>query len=159
MISRRCTRSASTSLPSTTADTGAAPDAGAAWTYLTDTRHIPPKSIVIYGAGVGASVAADLAAKYTPAGLILDGPSEPARKIILADARARIVPGFLITERFDPAETLRSLPVPKLFLDRDGRKSRTSELYQPAALPKEYFELRQNGYEATLRRFLDEVLP
>lgn len=134
-------------------------DAGAAWTYLTDTRHIPPKSIVIYGAGVGASVAADLAAKYTPAGLILDGPSEPARKIILADARARIVPGFLITERFDPAETLRSLPVPKLFLDRDGRKSRTSELYQAAALPKEYFELRQNGYEATLRRFLDEVLP
>jgi uncharacterized protein len=133
-------------------------DGDAAWTYLTDTRHIAAQQIVIYGVDVGASVAADVAAKHAPAGLILDGPSEPASKVIGADARARIVPGWLETERFDPEETLRGLAVPKLFLDRDVANSRTSELYKAAADPKEYFELRQRGYEAALARFLDEVL-
>jgi len=134
-------------------------DAEAAWTYLTETRHIPARVMVIYGRGVGASIAADLAANHPPGGLILDGPSEPAGKIIGADVRARIVPGFLITERFDPAETLQSLAVPKLFLDRNGMKPRTSELYKAAALPKEYFELKPGAYEPAMRRFLDEVLP
>lgn len=134
-------------------------DAQAAWTYLTDTRHISAKSIVVYGVGVGASLAADLAAKHPPAGVILDAPSEPARKIIRADARSHIVPGFLITERFDPTAPLQNLAVPKLFLDRNGMKPRTSELYKAAALPKEYFELKPGAYEPTMRRFLDEVLP
>lgn len=134
-------------------------DTEAAWTYLADTRHFEAKSIVVYGAGVGASLAAELAARRTPAGVILDGPGEPAQQVIGSDARSRILPGWLITERFDPAETLKNIAVPKLFLDRSGTKSRTEELYQLAAFPKEYFELRQGGYEPTLRRFFDEVLP
>jgi len=134
-------------------------DSEAAWVYLTDTRHFPAKSIVVYGAGVGASLAAELAVRHTPAGVILDGPSEAAQRIIGTDARSRILPSWLITERFDPAETVKNLTVPKLFLDRSGMKSRTEELYQPAAFPKEYFELKQGGYEPTLRRFFDEVLP
>jgi uncharacterized protein len=133
-------------------------DGEAAWSYLTDTRHFTAEQIVVYGVGVGASVATEVAAERAPAGLILDGPSEPAREVIGADARARIVPGWLVRERFDPAERLKTLPIPKLFLDRDGAKSRTSELYRVAADPKEYFELRQGGYEAALQRFLDEVL-
>lgn len=133
-------------------------DGEAAWTYLTDTRHIAAKEIVMYGVGLGASVAAEVAARHGAAGLVLDGPSDAARKVIGADARARIVPGWLVRERFDPEETLKRLAVPKLFLDRDGAKSRTAELYRAAADPKEYFELKQGGYEATLGRFLDEVL-
>ena len=133
-------------------------DAKAAWSYLTDTRHIAAKQIVVYGVGVGASVAADLAAKRRSAGLILDAPTEPARKVIGADARARIVPGWLVRERFDPEEALKTLTIPKLFLDRDGASSRAGELYRAAADPKEYFELRQSGYQAALTRFLDEVL-
>ncbi len=133
-------------------------DGEAAWTYLTDTRHIAAKEIVMYGVGVGASVAAQVAPKDPPAGLVLDGPSEPARKIIGADARARIVPGWLVRERFDPKETLKTLTVPKLFLDRGRATSRTVELYRAAADPKEYFELSPDGYEAALGRFLDEVL-
>jgi uncharacterized protein len=135
-------------------------DANAAWIYLTDTRHIEPKAMVIYGTGIGASLAAELAAKRAPAGLILDGPSEPAWEMIGKDARAKILPlGMLLTERFDPAETLKSSGVPKLFLDRNGRSARTEELYRLAAFPKEYFELKPGAYEETVRRFLDEVLP
>jgi uncharacterized protein len=135
-------------------------DTEAAWSYLTDTRHQDAKSIVVYGTGLGASLAAQLAAKHSPAGLILDGPSEPAIRIFQQDARARILPLWLLqTERFDPVDTLRNSKAPKLFLDRNGKASRTDQLYQAAAFPKEYFELNQNGYEATLQRFFDEILP
>jgi pimeloyl-ACP methyl ester carboxylesterase len=134
-------------------------DTTAAWQYLTQTRHLDPKSIVIYGSGVGASLAAELAAQHNPAGIVLSGPSEPARQIIAQDARSKILPlWLLLTEQFDPTEALRSSASPKLFLDRDGAKARTGQLYQAAALPKEYFELKQSGYESTLRRFFDQVL-
>lgn len=135
-------------------------DADAAWSYLTATRHLDPKTIVVYGTGVGASVAAELAARHAPGGLILDDPSETARKMTGADARAKILPMWLLLdERFDPAQTLRTLAVPKLFLDRDGAKPRTEELYREAASPKQYFELKgDDEFGTTLTRFLDGVL-
>lgn len=91
-------------------------------------------------------------------GVILDAPNEPARQIIGSDARAKILPMWLLLdERFDPAEALETLAVPKLFLDRDGAKPRTVELYREAASPKEYFEIKPDAYEETLARFLDDV--
>jgi uncharacterized protein len=136
-------------------------DAEAAWRYLTSTRHIDSKQIIFYGAGIGATLAAKLAARQSSAGVILDNPNEPARQIIAADARARILPlSLLLTEHFDPSATLKSLTAPKLFLDRNGKKIWTEQFSQAAAFPKEYFELRQDsGYETILRRFFDEVLP
>jgi pimeloyl-ACP methyl ester carboxylesterase len=139
-------------------------DVHAAWSYLTATRHLAAKSVVIYGSGVGASLAAELASGLPsasqPAGIVLDGPSEAAITIVSRDARAKILPlSLLLKERFDPTDALRASSLPKLFLDRNGAKARTEQLYRTAALPKEYFELNQNGYEATLRRFFDEVLP
>jgi hypothetical protein len=63
---------------------------------------------------------------------------------------------LLLNERFDPATALKTLPVPKLFLDCDGTKPRTEQLYRLAASPKQYFELKDDsGYQATLERFLD----
>ena len=136
-----------------------AADADAAWTYLTDTRHLDSTTIVFYGTDVGASLASELAARHTPAGVILDAPSEPARKIIDADARAKLVPTrMLLNERFDPVRALETLAVPKLFLDRNGAQARTEQLYLLAASPKQYFELKPGAYQATLERFLDGVL-
>jgi pimeloyl-ACP methyl ester carboxylesterase len=138
---------------------GMTEDSAAAWHYLTDTRRIDPGAIVLYGMGAGASLAAELAAQHNPAGMVLEGPCEPAREIIGRDQRAKILPlSLLLTERFDPVDALRDSKLPKLFLDRDGAKARTEQLYRAAALPKEYFELKQSGYESTLRRFFDEVL-
>jgi len=135
-------------------------DSSAAWHYLTDTRRMDSKSIVIYGSGVGASLGAELAAQHNPAGVVLDGPSDSARQTIGRDARAKILPFWLLlTERFDPVNALQDSKLPKLFVDRNGAQQRTEQLYQAAALPKEYFELRQSGYESTLRRFFDEILP
>jgi hypothetical protein len=134
-------------------------DADAAWDYLTETRHFDPKAIVLYGTGVGASLAVELAVvRHAPAGVILDAPNEPASQIMRKDARARLLPMWLLLDqRFDPAAALRTLAVPKLFLDRNGAKPRTEQLYRLAASPKEYFEVRPGDYEATLARFLDGV--
>lgn len=135
-------------------------DAAAAWNYLIQTRHLASDSIVLYGAGVGASLGAEIAARHAPAGVVLEAPNEPARKLIESDGRAKILPMWLLlNERFDPAPALKSLSAPKLFIDRNRAKPRTRRLYSEAAPPKEYFELKDNaGYPATMERFLDQVL-
>lgn len=135
-------------------------DADAAWSYLTATRHLNPETIVVYGKGFGASLAAALAVHHALAGVVLDAPNEPAWKTIEADGRSKILPMWLLLrERFDPAEALRSLSTPKLFLDRDGKKPRTEQLYRLAGSPKDYFELKGGeGFAPAMERFLDGVL-
>lgn len=135
-------------------------DADAAWNYLTSTRHEGAKAIVMYGTGVGASLAVELAARHTSAGVVLDEPTASARQVIGSDARAKILPMWLLlTQKFDPFQTLKTLKTAKLFVDRDGAKARTEELYREAAQPKQYFELKQGvGNAAGLERFLSDVL-
>lgn len=135
-------------------------DANAAWRYLTDRRNLDPAKIVVYGEGVGASIAAELAARHAPAGVVLDAPNEPAWKIIQSDGRARMLPMWLLlNERFDPADTLKTLTAHKLFLDRNGARPRTGQLYREAASPKQYFELKNDsGYAETMQRYLDQAL-
>lgn len=47
-------------------------DGDAAWRYLVDTRGIAPSNIVVFGRSLGGSVAAMIAARYNPAGLIVE---------------------------------------------------------------------------------------
>lgn len=47
-------------------------DAEAAWNYLTRSRGIKDKEIIIFGRSLGASIASWLAEKHTPAGLIVE---------------------------------------------------------------------------------------
>ena len=47
-------------------------DAEAAWRYLTETRGIDPARIIVFGRSLGASIAAWLAGRQPPAGLILE---------------------------------------------------------------------------------------
>jgi pimeloyl-ACP methyl ester carboxylesterase len=144
----------------------AADDSIAAWTYLTDTRHISPRNIIVFGDGVGATFAARLAAQFAPAGAILEDPNPPARQILLSDARARILPLWLLqNEHLDPSGDLASSRIPRLFLDRHGDSTRTRALFEASAYPKQYFDLRalpdtgpDSAFTATLTRFYDDVL-
>ncbi|MGF1615544.1 MAG: alpha/beta hydrolase [Gammaproteobacteria bacterium] len=47
-------------------------DAQAAWKYLVDTRGIHPENIILFGRSLGAAVATWLAARRTPAALIVE---------------------------------------------------------------------------------------
>lgn len=156
-------------------------DAIAAWTYLTDTRHISPRNLIVFGDGVGATFAARLAAHFAPTGAILEDPNPPARQILLSDARARILPLWLLqNERLDPSADLASSHIPRLFLDCRGDSvvpgthavgglgsdsSRARALFEASSYPKQYFDLRafpetspDSALTATLTRFYDDVL-
>jgi uncharacterized protein len=137
-------------------------DADAAWKYLTDTRGIPARNLVVWGNGVGAIFAAHLAAEFAPAGVVLEDPSQAARQILLADARTHILPLFLLqNETLDPAADLRSAHAPRLFLSRLDQSDRAHQLFIVSGYPKSYFDLRgasADSVNAALRRFLDEAL-
>lgn len=138
-------------------------DSAAAWTYLTDTRHIPAKNLIVFGDDAGAAFAVPLAARFAPAGVILEDPGPTARSIFAADPRARMLPLWLLQNEFlDPSRDLARIHAPLLFLDRSGNAARTRALYNAAPYPKEIADLRSapaSAYTETLRRFLDEILP
>jgi pimeloyl-ACP methyl ester carboxylesterase len=86
-------------------------DADAAWTYLIDIRHLDPKSIVLYGTGLGATVASEMAVRHrAAAALILENPAPPALSLIEADSRTHLIPiRWLFRDRFEIEPKLRLL--------------------------------------------------
>lgn len=137
-------------------------DADAALAYLISTRHLPVNSIVLYGVGLGAPVAASTASRHreTPA-VLLENISADARTIFAADARTKMLPVRLLTsDRFDASLTLPHLAAPKLFLER-GSSPQTETLFHAAGYPKQLFQIGpedQPQYLDVVRRFLDESL-
>jgi len=88
-------------------------DADAAWNYLIDIRHLDPRSIVLYGAGLGATIAAETAIRHheSPA-LILENPAPPALSLIAADERTSILPiRWLFRDRFEIGPKLNRLGI------------------------------------------------
>jgi len=93
-------------------------DADAAFAYLVRTRALAPRSIVVYGTGVGASLAVALCAQHPelPA-LILESPSGDLRAGAVAENHSHLIPvGLLFHEDFPLATPLRTLPTPKLLI-------------------------------------------
>ncbi len=118
-------------------------DTLAAWSYLTTVRKLPADSLVIYGEGAGATFATHLAARRRAAGLVLVEISPTAHAIFEQDARARLLPLFLLAkEHLNPAPELKRLQTPKLFVSwpvKSGNGSRkTRHDYRLAASPKQY---------------------
>jgi pimeloyl-ACP methyl ester carboxylesterase len=159
-----------------------AQDSAAALDYLTLTRHIPASQIIPYGAGLGASLAADLALAHPelPA-LILANPDpdpDPTATALAAHSSNLIPVRLLFHQRFPISAPLATLTTPKLLIagapdpdreptsqnqpDPSGLRS-TQTLFQHAAAPSFSVTLLPAHYDAiyqsTLTRFLDQYLP
>jgi pimeloyl-ACP methyl ester carboxylesterase len=137
-------------------------DADAALAYLIGTRHLPTHSIIVYGAGLGAAIAASAASRHTEvAAVVLENLSPPAATLFAADGRSKILPVHLLTsDRFDPTETLKASFTPKLFLER-GTSPPTETAFHAAHDPRQLFQIApedQTKYLETMQRFLDEQL-
>jgi len=136
-------------------------DADATLSYLTDTRHLSPNSIVVYGTGLGAPIAASTASRHpeVPA-VILENISPKASALFAADARSKILPLRLLTgDRFDAAATVKNLQTQKLFLDRSNGPQ-TQEAFSTAGTPKQ-LQISPEGqtkYLETMKTFLDHVI-
>jgi pimeloyl-ACP methyl ester carboxylesterase len=93
-------------------------DADTALTYLTTTRSIPISAIVVYGTGVGASLAVHLCAKdpNLPA-LLLQSPDGDFEARVRQDPRSKLVPvSLLFDQNFPLTKPLKTLTTPKLLL-------------------------------------------
>ena len=146
-------------------------DAASGWQYLTVSRALQGSHIVLFGDGVGAALAAQLAASHPEApALVVQSPRPEVIKDVLADPRTKSLPvRLLFHENFEISTPVSSLQTPKLFLisaDVQSPGATTGEvehLTSTAATPKIVASLRSgdfNGpiYREQIVRFLDQYL-
>jgi uncharacterized protein len=114
----------------------------AALNYLTGLRHIPLDHIVLYGARLGAAVAAHVA-QTSPniAGIILEDPQPSLAKEIKREQHIHLLPMWLVfQDRFDISSIVPTLKMPKLILSTPAMRSYASgaaQVYNDAASPKQ----------------------
>ena len=120
-------------------------DADAAYHYLRDTLGVPAERIVLFGHSLGSAVAVELAGRVPAAALVLDGALtsvvERAQELFpYAPVR------WIAASRYPSIERVGKLSLPKLFLHaRDDEVipiAHGRRLYEAAALPKRFVELR-----------------
>jgi len=147
-------------------------DALAAWDYLIQEKRHLPQRIVLFGESLGGSIAAWLAARQTPAGLVLYASFTSVPE--LAQALYPIFPASLLARyRYDTRAALASVRCPLLILHSPEDEiipfSHGQALLAAAREPKQLVELRgghndalllsREVYSHAVGAFLQEVLP
>jgi hypothetical protein len=117
-------------------------DGVAAMNYLTAMRHVPPDHIIVYGARLGAAVAAHVALQSPKiAGIILEDPQPSLTEEIKREQHIHLLPMWLVLQdRFNISGIMPSLKMPKLILLTSGMRDYTSnatKLYDESPAPKQ----------------------
>ncbi len=140
-------------------------DAASAWQYLTGLRAVSPDHVVVYGAGVGASVATQLAAAHPNAAtLVLRNAAADVTGAVRREPRSRVFPIALLFHDSFKLDGLNQLSTPKLLLDIGpndlGPEDRARQaIYRAAHDPKTTVELPNDDpaqESKAVHRFLDE---
>lgn len=100
-------------------------DAESAIHYLLETRHIPAGSLVLYGQGLGANLALEVAAAHPDlAGVVLDAPIDNPTSAIFNDPRAKLVPArLLVRDRWNADAAAANVLIPSLWIMRTPANS------------------------------------
>lgn len=144
------------------AETTMQQDATAAYLYLTETRHVPPSEMLVYGGGLGASLAVSLCTEHGKiGGLILNAADGDTASRVEVDQRSRFIPvSWLFHERFPLADPLSRLHTPKLILSYTA--GAPPVVAQRAADPKTTVEMPHpvppEELTRVVRRFVDTYL-
>jgi pimeloyl-ACP methyl ester carboxylesterase len=137
-------------------------DAGSALRYLTGTRGLAAKQIVVFGAGVGAALAVRLCSDHPelPATILWNASGDFTQQV-KRDNRVRVVPvGLLFNQNFPLATPLANLPTPKLLITTNSPAA--SAAFARARDPKTTVEVKADDAAAlaqSIDRFLDTYLP
>jgi pimeloyl-ACP methyl ester carboxylesterase len=144
-------------------------DTAAAFEYLTVARHIDARTIIPYGAGLGAALAVDLALQHSgmPA-VVVDNPNPDTAATALAAQPSHLIPTrLLFHDRFDLATPLAMLATPKMLIAggrnaaEGGGVGAVQRLFLHAARPSFSISLKGDddaNYAAALTRFFDQYL-
>lgn len=145
-------------------------DARAAWNYLTKERAIQPGQIILMGRSLGGAVAAWLATKVQPGGVILESTFTSA-----ADLGAELYPLFpvrrIIHFNYTTINSVKKIDVPLLIVHSKEDDlvpfSHGKKLFEAANEPKIFLEIQGNHgngfletgerYVQALDRFIDTV--
>jgi fermentation-respiration switch protein FrsA (DUF1100 family) len=132
-------------------EAGVYADANAAYRYLTDSLHVPPSRIVLFGHSLGTGVTIELARHGAAAGLIVEDAYTS-----VADRGQEVFPllpiRLIARSRFTSIDKVGGLRLPKLFLH--ARNDRTipidhgRKLFAAAAGPKQFVELNAGHADA-----------
>jgi pimeloyl-ACP methyl ester carboxylesterase len=145
-------------------------DAEAAWRYLVEERQISANQIILFGESLGGAVAAWLAQKHTPGGLILVSTFSS-----VPDMGAQVYPflpvRLLAQVQYNTLARLPEIHCPVLIIhspdDEVVPYSHGQQLYAAANTPKEFLEIRGSHnegfilsaaqYEAGLSNFIAKL--
>jgi fermentation-respiration switch protein FrsA (DUF1100 family) len=132
-------------------------DAEGAWRYLTESRGIEPRRLILYGQSLGCSIAAWAAARFTPGAVVLEGGFTS-----LAHVASRYVPwlpvALLTTERYNTLRYVQEATCPVLIGhsldDRAIPLGHGKRLYAAAPEPKRWIDL--HGEHARALEFVPQ---
>lgn len=128
-------------------------DALAAWNYLTQQKRLAPERIVLFGESLGGSIAAWLAARHKPAGLVIYASFTSVPEI--AQALYPMFPASrLVRYRYDTRAALGNVNCPVLILHSPKDEiipfSHGQALLEAAHEPKRLVGLRGGHNDALL---------
>ena len=120
-------------------------DAVAAWDYLTQTRGLNAKQVIIFGRSLGASIASWLASKHTPAALIIESGFSSVPSVA-----KRIYPflpvSWLTYFKYDTRNYVKSIACPVLVAHSSSDDiipfDEGREIFDAAPEPKLFLEMR-----------------
>jgi len=128
----------------TPSEPGTYKDAQAAWRYLTRQRGVAPGEIILFGRSLGAAIAADLATRHSPLGLVLEStftsvPDMAAALYPLLPAR------WLSRYQYNTLARLKEIDAPLLIIHSPNDEIIPFEhglrLFQDARQPKQLLQI------------------
>jgi fermentation-respiration switch protein FrsA (DUF1100 family) len=133
----------------TPSEEGLYQDAEAAYRYVTETRRVSPKRLVLFGRSIGAAVAGDLAAKHPAAGLMMEG-TFPSVEAVAKHYYYGLPVHWLISSRFPLVEKLTRVRMPVLVIHGEQDEIIPVELgravYEAAPSPKSFYLVPGAGH-------------
>jgi len=126
-------------------------DAEAGCQYLTGTKGLDPKSIIVFGQSLGTAVATDLAARQAVGGLVLEAPFPSASRV--ASRIYRFLPGLslLVRGQFDTLAKVKKVAAPVLVVhctdDPVLPFQFGKDVYAAAREPKEFLAIEGSCHE------------
>jgi fermentation-respiration switch protein FrsA (DUF1100 family) len=137
----------------TASEKGTYRDAEAAWNYLTETRKIPSKKIIVFGRSFGAAIAAYSAERLMPGALILESAFTSVPDI--ATRLYPILPVKLLSRfQYNTKKSLLSVNCPVLIIHSPDDEiipfENGLQLYHSARKPKTMLEIQGGHNEGFL---------